>query len=116
MLIPSSPAPALPAAWTEMLEQIQRTLAATLEATLECEQALESIIPAEASARLATWSRRLERLQPITERAEALKGRPEETALATEEALQSAQAALDQWLAKAAQVGQRLADLAGRAV
>jgi hypothetical protein len=116
MPIPSSHAPALPAAWTEMLDQIQRALAETLEATLECERRLEPGDVTAASERQAAWSRLLQQLQPLTERTEALAGRPEQTARATAEALESAQAELDQWLAKAAEVGQRLADLAGRAV
>src|SRR5262249_13365977 len=112
MPLSSSAEPALPAAWNDVLDQIQRALAETLRATEQRPQALEST-PIDETSRARSVSEGLsESLADASGSADESEKRTAET----ERTLAGAQEALDRWLAMAAQVGQRLADLAARAV
>jgi hypothetical protein len=109
----SSSEPGLPAAWIDMLEEIQHALAAALHAATKREHVQEATQPPVDEWKIA-WDRLLERLDTLK-----MPGNPAgnaERLMATEDALSAAQSALDAWLAKAAQAAQRLADQAGRAV
>ena len=108
MRLSALPEPVLPAAWTDVLEQIQRVLADALQAADARAAALEAV-PAEQPPALSEGP---DLLAPTTD-----AGLPCEQQVAeTEQALASSQEALDRWLATAAQVAQRLAEQASRAV
>jgi|SRR5947209_19811660 len=106
--MPHSPSsePALPAAWTNVLDHIQRVLAEALRNAEIRAQALEVVNEPQrlGEAKLAS--------APLLRSHDHC----EELAAETERLLAAAQEALDHWQAKAAHVGQTLAELAGRAV
>jgi len=109
MRLSSSTDPVLPTAWTDVLERIQRVLADALQAADARAAALDAHAEYMPS----------ERLCPAPALLTPLEDRPlpcEQQAAETEQALALAQEALDRWLATAAQVTQRLAEQAARAV
>src|SRR5262245_37741242 len=109
MLVSSSSEPALPAAWIDALDHIQRVLADALQAAGARALALEAApTPGPLSSQLFPE----EKLAPASESVLDCT----EFISETERALTSAQEAVDRWMAAAAQVGQRLAEQAGRAV
>lgn len=110
----SSAEPGLPAAWMDMLEQIQRALADALDAVTAREQALVATHADGEREREAAWTRLLGQLDAIQTGEESAENT--ESLNAAEDALAAAQSALDAWLSKAGQAAQRLADQAGRAV
>ena len=110
MPLPSSSEPALPAAWSGVLDRIQRVLAEALQAAEERACAVEAMLVEDAGKSrgvsegdLLTWG------SCFDEHIAKL-------ATETERILASGQEALERWLARAAQVGQRLAEEAERAV
>jgi hypothetical protein len=111
MPLASPSEPALPAAWTDVLDRIQLMLADALRAAEARERALEAEAPRSAAQPLEPSDECI----ALVERAGAVPG-CDELAAATERDLDAAQAALDRWLASAGQVAQRLAELATRAV
>jgi hypothetical protein len=108
MRLSALPEPVLPAAWTDVLEQIQRVLADALQAADARALALEAL-PAEQPSALDD-ARDL--LAPGADASLPCERQVAET----DQALASSQEALDRWLATAAQVAQRLAEQASRAV
>jgi hypothetical protein len=112
MPLSSSTEPALPAAWTQVLEQIQQVLAEALRAAEERARALDAPGSEEEAGNHRDLNAVVEALASPAESAPL----SQETIAEAEQALAVAQAALDRWLAAAAQVGQRLAEQAARAV
>jgi hypothetical protein len=110
----STSEPGLPAAWMDMLEQIQRALADALTATTQREQALEGTAAPGNGERESECLRLLQQLDAIKSPGESLENM--DSIKTTEDALADAQAALDAWLTRAEQAAQRLAEQAGRAV
>jgi hypothetical protein len=108
MPLSSSHEPVLPTAWIEVLKSIQRVLAGALKAADARAAAFEAL-PPEQPMTLANDS---ELLAPTLDAPLPCEQQMAET----EQALASSQEALDRWLATAAQVGQRLAEQASRAV
>ena len=111
MSISSSTEPALPSAWTDVLDHIQRVLAEALRAADCRAQALELTRPDETGK------------VPFVSDGNDLLAQPsgfahpcEPQTAETEQVLASAQAALDRWLVTAAKAAQRLAEQAARAV
>jgi len=111
MPLASSSEPALPAAWTDVLDRIQLVLAEALRAAQARERALEATGPESAGQPLGPSEENI----TLVEKSGAVAD-CDELAAATERALDAAQAALDRWLASAGQVTQTLAELATRAV
>ena len=109
MLLSSSSEPVLPAAWNDILEQIQQALAETLHAT---EQRIGARETTPETRRARSVGEGLD--QSLAHAAGAADC--EKLTAETEQILAAAQEAVDRWLATAAQVGQKLADLAARAV
>jgi hypothetical protein len=105
MSLSSSTEPALPSAWTDVLDHIQRVLADALRAADARAQALEAIRPDEAGE-----------VPLVSDGNDVLAHPCEQQAAETEQILASAQEALDRWLASAAKTTQRLAEQAARAV
>jgi hypothetical protein len=111
MLLSSSTEPALPSAWTDVLDHIQRVLADAMRAADARAQALELTRPDEAGNALLVSQGNDLLAQP--------SGTPlscEQEAVEIEQVLAAAQEALDRWLATAAKAAQRLAEQAARAV
>jgi len=108
MALTSSNEPVLPTAWSEVLKSIQRVLADALQAADARAAALDSL-PADQPV---APNNAPDFLAPLIDGA-----LPCEQQMAdTEQALASAKEELDRWLAKAAQVAQRLAEQAARKV
>jgi hypothetical protein len=99
----------------DMLQQIEQGLAAALAAVTMREEALASAHLPTDEEHEAAWARLLQQVERSCLPDES-SARPSEQLPAAEEALASAHAALDAWLAKAGQAAQRLAEQAGRAV
>src|SRR5437879_6341858 len=99
-LMPFSPSsePALPAAWTDALERIQRVLAEAMHAADARAQALEKSVVDESS-RARSVSEGIPSLAHASGSAHQYDG----LATEIEESLASAQEALDRWLARAAE-------------
>ena len=108
MPLSSSNEPVLPTAWTEVLRSIQRVLADALQAADARAAALEAL-PAEQPSALSEGPNLL---APLADASLPC----EQQVAEMEQALASSQEALDRWLASAAQVAQRLAEQASRAV
>jgi hypothetical protein len=106
----SSAEPALPAAWTDVLDRIQHVLADVLQATEARARALDT-----SSLEEASLSRRLSEAELLTRPSKTVED-CEELGGEIEQVLTAAQAALSQWLETAAQVRQRLAELTARAI
>jgi hypothetical protein len=106
----SSAEPALPAAWTDVLDRIQHVLADVLHAAEERARALEEWPLENASTLRGVSEGGLH--GNASDPGENSKKLAEET----EQVLAAAQEALDLWLATAGQVRQRLAELATRAI
>ena len=111
MPLSSSSEPALPAVWTQVLDQIQQALTEALRATEERASALDAQAP-EDTGKQRDLSAVIEALTSPAERTSV----SQEAMAEAEQALAAAQAALERWLAAAGQVGQRLAEQAARAV
>lgn len=107
----SSSEPALPAAWTDVLDRIQCVLADALSAAAARAQALESA-PFEGVGEARRPSEG--ELSPGPASVTTLECAKH--VAETERILAAAQEALNRWLATSVQVGQRLAEQAGRAV
>jgi hypothetical protein len=111
MPLSSSSEPALPAAWTDVLDRIRHVLAEALRAAETRARALEAEGPENAQQSSCPIANRF----ALDEKPAAV-AECDELALETERALDTAQAALDRWLETVAQAAQRLAELATRAV
>jgi hypothetical protein len=111
MPLTSPSEPTLPAAWTQVLEQIQQVLAETSRAVEERAHALDAPDSEEHGK-----PRDLDAVLYAVASAAESKPMREETLAEAEQSLARAQAALDCWLATAGQLGQRLAEQATRAV
>jgi len=116
MQLSSFSEPALPAAWTDMLGQIQRALAQSLKTLEERAGDPESPETSEAVEAAAVWQHIDNRLQSCAADMTARLDQIDQDAAALQPALASAQEALERWLQTSGQVGQRVAELASRAV
>ncbi len=111
MAFRAPPQPVLPAAWTEVLDEIQQALAEALRMLDKRAEALEAIkLPEPGSLASRTEAACLPLLtqEPI----ESSEVRIAEV----EQHVTAAQEALDRWLASATQAAQRLAEQAVRSV
>jgi hypothetical protein len=111
MAFRAPPEPVLPAAWTEVLDEIQQALAEALRMLDKRAEALEAIKlpePGSVASRTEAACVPLLTQEPI----ESSEVRIAEV----EQHVTAAQETLDRWLASAAQAAQRLAEQAVRSV
>jgi hypothetical protein len=106
----------LPAAWTSVLERIQRALEQTIAAVGARQQALDREADGATAEGASASQRLLEQLQAHNQDHAGHPQQATEQIEQVEAALGSTEEALKRWLSAAGQAAQRLADPTGRRV